>query len=135
MLGFGVLSTALVVFVAERMRRLKEHEERSLTPVFLLRFALYLPWLIREVFVANVAVARVVLSPGLPIRPAVLHFRGVQKTDLVRVVYANSITLTPGTVTMDVRGQDLTIHALVGFELEGHEETDMVRKMAWLEGE
>lgn len=135
MLTLGVVSTLLVVLIAERMRRRREMEEHALTLGFVARFLAYLPWLVKEIFLANVRVARIVLSPRLPISPAVLRFRGTQRTDLVRFVYANSITLTPGTVTVDVQGQDLTIHALERSTLEGIDEGEMARKIARLEGD
>ena len=134
-LALGALSTVFVVVTAERMKNMRVSEEPSLTPAFVIRFVAYVPWLIKEIFVANVMVARTVLSPRLPISPTVVHFRGAQRTDLGRFVYANSITLTPGTVTVDVRGQNLTIHALMRSAVDGHEERAMVRKVARLEAD
>ena len=133
LLTLGGLSTVLVVVIAERMRRARAREEASLSPRFVLRFVAYLPWLVKEIFVANMAVARAVLSPSLPISPIVVHFRGAQRTDLARFIYANSITLTPGTVTVDVVGQDLTVHALTRAAVDGHEEGLMVQRIARLE--
>ena len=57
----------------------------------------------KEIFVANVHVAKIILDPKLPISPILVHYRASQKTDLGRAIYANSITLTPGTITTRVR--------------------------------
>ena len=133
-LVLGVGSTALVVFIAARMKRAQTSADSSLTPTFLVWFLAYLPWLVKEIIVSNVILARVVLSPRLPISPTMIHLRGRQRTELARFVYANSITLTPGTVTVDVQGQDLTVHVLMRSAVDGHEEHTMVRKIARLEG-
>jgi len=76
------------------------------------RFAGYLPWLALEVARANVQVARLVLSPSLPIDPLLVRFRHPLPHDLARLTLSSSITLTPGTVTLDVEGDDYLVHAL-----------------------
>jgi multicomponent Na+:H+ antiporter subunit E len=68
--------------------------------------------LIREITVSNIEVVRAILSPRLPIQPHFLRVRTRQTTDLGKVILANSITLTPGTVTVDVQGDELLVHAL-----------------------
>ena len=76
MVGFGVGSVALVLFVAVRMRVVDEEG----VPLHMgVRFWLYLPWLMKEVFVSNVRVAKIILDPRLPISPVVVHFRASQK--------------------------------------------------------
>ena len=97
------------------------------------RFWLYLPWLMKEIFVANVAVAKVILHPKLPISPITVIFHGSQKTDIGRFIYANSITLTPGTITTGVEGQDFEIHALTYADVDGREEDEMDRRVTWVE--
>lgn len=76
------------------------------------RFVAYVPWLLKEIVVANIQVARLVLDPRLPIDPVVVRFNTRLSTDLARTTFANSITLTPGTVTLDVEGSELVVHAL-----------------------
>lgn len=74
---------------------------------------LYVTWLVWNVIKANVEVARVILHPRLPIRPKLLVFRTTLEHDLARVLVANSITLTPGTVTIDLVGDEYLVHALL----------------------
>ena len=109
LLGFGVLSIAIVVWLARRMEVL-DHESH---PVHLsgplVRFGAMLA---REITVSNIDVVRAILSPGPPIQPHFLRVRTRQTTDLGKVILANSITLTPGTVTVDIRGDELLVHAL-----------------------
>lgn len=59
---------------------------------------------------ANLDVARRVLSPSLPIRPALVEVRTELQSDLGRLILANSITLTPGTLSVDLRGDHILVH-------------------------
>lgn len=130
LISFGVGSSTLVVYLALRMD-VVDHEGVPLQLGG--RFWLYLPWLMKEIFVANVAVAKVILHPKLPISPITVIFHGSQKTDIGRFIYANSITLTPGTITTGVEGQDFEIHALTYADVDGREEDEMDRRVTWVE--
>lgn len=122
LLSFGVGSCVLVVYLALRM----DVVDREGVPFHVAaRFLLYLPWLMKEVFVANLEVAKVILDPKMPISPRMVVFHGSQETDLGRAIYANSITLTPGTITTGVAGQEFQIHALSAANLETGEEQQM----------
>ncbi len=130
LISFGVGSSALVVYLALRMD-VVDHEGVPLQLGG--RFWLYLPWLMKEILVANVAVAKVILHPKLPISPITVIFHGSQKTDIGRFIYANSITLTPGTITTGVEGQDFEIHALTYADVDGREEDEMDHRVTWVE--
>ena len=109
MLLFGVLSTLFVVFLATRADLI----DRDTQPVLIKSSVLfYWFWLGREIIKSNIDVTRRILNPRLPISPTVFTVRAGQKTELGRVTYANSITLVPGTVTMDVDEDVFTVHAL-----------------------
>ena len=130
--SLGVVSTVLVVYIAHRMDVIDD-EGVPLHLVF--RVLTYLPWLMKEILVANIAVAKVILSPSLPIRPVIVHYTCHQKTDAGRVIFANSVTLTPGTITTNIQGSDLEIHALTMEDvLQSHEQDEMDAKVAWVEG-
>ncbi len=129
--GLGALSCLAVVLLARRMQVLdREGVPLELTPRAQL---LYAPWLIWEIVKANVDVARRILHPALPIRPHVIRIRAGQKTDLGRVIYANSITLTPGTVTIGLDGGDLTVHALTDEAARGLATGEMDRRVSSIE--
>lgn len=96
------------------------------------RFAVYLPWLLKEIVVANLQVARLVLDPRLPIDPVVVRLRAPFSTDLALTTLGNSITLTPGTVTLDVEGSELTVHALTRAGVEALLEGSMARRVGWV---
>jgi multicomponent Na+:H+ antiporter subunit E len=128
--GFGILSCVLVVFIALRMDVVDE-EGHPLQLVGGLLF--YLPWLALQVIKANIAVMRVILNPRLPIHPQLIRFRGSQETDIGRAIYANSITLTPGTITTGVVGHLFEVHALTQEARDGTEEGEMDRRVARLD--
>ncbi|MHC4958576.1 MAG: Na+/H+ antiporter subunit E [Planctomycetota bacterium] len=127
----GAASVLLVLWIALRMRIV----DREGVPLDLLaRLPLYVPWLMWEIVKANIDVTRRILSPRLPISPRVIEIDSSQRRDLARVIYANSITLTPGTVTIDVRGRHFTVHALTKEAADGVLTGDMDRRCTRLEG-
>jgi multicomponent Na+:H+ antiporter subunit E len=99
------------------------------------RLLTYIPWLTKEIAKSNWDVARIVLDPSLPISPTMQSFRVTPRTDLGKVIYANSITLTPGTITTGIIGDTFEIHALTGAAWDGTEEGEMGRRVCQLEGE
>lgn len=130
LIGLGLGSTVLVVYLAVRME-VVDHEG---LPLHLGgRFWLYLPWLMKEIFVANVKVARIILDPALPISPVLVRFRAGQQTDLGLTIHAQSITLTPGTITTNVVGRELELHALTFSDSVRQEEDEMDRRCSWVE--
>ena len=76
------------------------------------RFIVYLPWLIRQIIQSNIHVASLVLRRKMPIDPRIITFKTKLETDISSVTLANSITLTPGTITMDIREGVFYVHAL-----------------------
>ena len=132
MISFGVGSCLLVVWLSRRMGIV---DDEALPVRLIPRACLYAPWLAKEVFKANVDVARRVLTPGkLDISPELFHARTTQASDLGRVLYANSITLTPGTVSVLVHGRSIWVHAIAEEVAAGLLEGEMDRRVTWLEG-
>ena len=130
LITLGILSTLLIVVIATRANLI----DRETHPVLLKpTILLYWIWLGREVIKSNLDVARSILDPRLPISPRVFTVRATQKTDLGRVTYANSITLVPGTVTMDVEEDIFTVHALTRAAAEDLERGEMNRRVCNVE--
>ena len=77
-----------------------------------IRMLVYTPYLLYEIVVANIAIAYVVLHPSLPIDPEVVEFDAAVWSELSVTTLANSITLTPGTLTVDVTRQHFVVHTL-----------------------
>ncbi len=131
-IGLGLVSVVLVVWLTLRMDT-ADHEG---VPIHLgVRPLLYWPWLLVEIARSNLDVARRVLSPSLPISPADFEVRATQRTPLGRTIYANSITLTPGTVSMSVDGDRIRVHALSREGREALEGGEMDRRVVAFEGE
>lgn len=130
LITLGVISCLGVVLIAVRMDVI-DHEG---LPVHIgWRYGLYLPWLLWQILLANIDVARRILDPSLPISPAVRRIPCTQISDLGRVIFANSITLTPGTVSMQVVDDEVLVHALTEEALADLEEGTMNRKVCALE--
>ena len=127
---YGVLSSAGVVALCVHLGIV----DAESVPVHLaLGMVVYLPWLLKEIVVSNVAVARVILDPRLPIWPRLLRVDASQESEIAQVIYANSITLTPATITLDVRNRKLLVHALTRDSAAGLLSGEMDRRVARLE--
>jgi multicomponent Na+:H+ antiporter subunit E len=127
----GAIATVLCVLAAKRMRVVDAEGH----PIELFRGAVaYLPWLVWEIVKSGWAVTKIVLHPSLPISPTMTVVRAGQKTKAGIATYANSITLTPGTMTVGVDGNDLVIHALVKEGALDLEQGGMDRRVCQFEG-
>ena len=102
-LGAGALCSGLVAARTHRLLRPG--------PPHPLRLLGYLPWLLWQIALANLHVARLALSPRMPIRPRLVEYR-TSLEGLALVAFANSITLTPGTITVEASPGQLLVHAL-----------------------
>jgi multicomponent Na+:H+ antiporter subunit E len=109
LLGFGVASCVVCVYIAARME-VVDHESVPLQ----LKFGIlsYLIWLSAEIGKANWAVTKVILSPRMKLAQRMIEVPANQKTDVGRVTFANSITLTPGTITVETEDHSFLVHAL-----------------------
>jgi multicomponent Na+:H+ antiporter subunit E len=109
MLALGLASVILTVFLSLRMN-IVDHESYPINLTFkVLRFFIFL-W--REIILANIDVVVRILKPGKTISPRLTNVPLPQKTDLGRVIYANAITLTPGTVSVQLDKETVAVHAL-----------------------
>lgn len=118
-IGAGLL-VALVVTISS-LGRLGIMDGLKLSPMALIHMARYLVYFIFSLIRANLDMARRVLSPTLPINPSLVEVHTELKSDLGRMLLANSITLTPGTLTVDVIEDRLQIHWIdcpAGIDLE-----------------
>ena len=109
LLLLGLASTGLTIFLSNRMN-IMDHEGH---PFHLtLRLLRYFVFLAKEIVIANLDVVKRVLMPGRSISPQIIQIPHNKKTDLGKVIYANSITLTPGTVTVELTDKNIKVHAL-----------------------
>lgn len=107
---FGLASTALVTIMCYDM--VFENEAGNRNPTKIFRFLVYVPWLIYQIIIANIDVAKRVLHPSMPIEPDFIVFKSRLKSEMSRTTLANSITLTPGTITVDIVGDEFIVHAI-----------------------
>lgn len=130
LLGLGAGSVLAVVWIAHRMDVI-DHEGH---PVHLTaRAFLYWPWLALEIIKANIDVAKVIVRPKMAIQPSVIEIKATQETELGQVIFANSITLTPGTVTIAIDRDILSVHALTREAVDGLLTGDMDRRVTAME--
>ncbi len=126
----GVFSCAVVVLIAMRMDVI-DHEAVPLHITF--RSLLYWPWLLWEIVKANIDVTKRVLGLA-PISPTMTRLQATQKTDLGLVIFANSITLTPGTISIDVEENgEILVHAISREGAKGFADGEMDRRVTELE--
>lgn len=108
MLGLGFASVALTVFLAKRMDLI---DDESYPFHLFSQFPAFFIYILNEIVKANIDVVKRIMTPS-SISPQLIDIPVPQKSDLGRVIYANSITLTPGTVSVALSKDTLTIHAL-----------------------
>ncbi len=132
LLSLGVISVVLTVWIAKRMRILDGETAPYLTtPQTLVYFA----WLFIQIIKANIAVVRAVLSPDMAVSPTLVRIPTPQKSDIGKVMFANSITLTPGTVSVDIQDDHILVHALLSEMSDPEDFADMAERSAWAIGE
>lgn len=114
----GIICSGLVTYLTHDflLHRSSSGKELEITPkrVILsgIKIILYLPWLIAAIIKANIDVAVIILNPKMPVNPVFMQFRTEYKWNIARVTLANSITLTPGTITVDMKSNRYLVHAI-----------------------
>ncbi|MEP1229755.1 MAG: Na+/H+ antiporter subunit E [Litorimonas sp.] len=132
LLTLGVISIAFVVWLCKRMKIMDvETAPYETTP----RVLRYFIWLFAQIVKANMQVVKAVLNPNLEISPTLVKVAMPQKTDIGRTMFANSITLTPGTVSVDMDGDGILVHALLAEMSDPSDFEDMGQRSAWSIGE
>lgn len=100
------------------------------------RGLVYWPWLVVEMIKSALTVARIVLDPRLPISPVLVRVKASQRTAVGLTTYANSITLTPGTISVEVssRDREILVHGITRETAAGLADGEMDRRVSWFEG-
>lgn len=129
-LSLGLVSIALVLYIAHRMDVVDHESQPLLIPLKIPRYHL---WLIKEIILSNISVVKHVWLGNKTISPVLTTIKANQKTDMGKVIYANSITLTPGTVAVDLVGDQITVHAISRENIEDLQAGEMDRRVCRLE--
>ncbi len=109
-LAFGIVSVFLSILIGKRMDAADGEQLRyAIDPIATIKYAY---WLLLEIAKSNIAVSKVILSGSLPERQKLFMVPVSCKTELAQVVFANSITLTPGTITVETEFDQFIVHAL-----------------------
>ena len=131
LLAAGLGSALFVAWLAHRMGL----NDREGHPFHLTWSAVtYWPWLVKEILKSAVDVSRVILDPRLPASPTVVRFRPRQKTTVGLVTHANSITLTPGTLSIEVGQEEFMVHGLTRESASAAVDSEMDRRVERFEG-
>jgi len=132
LLAAGLASAVAVALLAQRM----EIADREGLPLHLtLAAAAYWPWLLKEIMKSGWEVAFIILHPRLPISPHLVRIAPSQKSAVGLVTHANSITLTPGTVTVEADHREFLVHALTRAGAEGVRAGEMDWRVSRFEGQ
>jgi len=131
LMGMGVVSCAAITLLAKRLGIV---DDEGMPYRWWLRTAAYAPWLLKQVFLANIDVLRRVWKPTLDIQPRMFTIKHDLRTAYGVATYMNSITLTPGTVTVDVGKNEFLIHALTQDAADELIAGEMHRRVLAIEG-
>lgn len=129
LLTLGVLSCLLVLLLANRMG---VFESRLYSVRLMARLVPFWGWLGWELIKSNLTVARIILTPGLPISPTVISIEALPRGPVGQAILGNSITLTPGSVTVDDHDGHLYVHCLTREGASALVEGEMNRRVAAL---
>lgn len=130
----GLGATTLVCLVHRRLNKYLFYEKK-ITQQYSLRvlsLLAYIPWLIWEIIVASLQVAYLVLHPRTPIDPYLVRFKAKLPNVTARVILGNSITLTPGTITVRIKEDEFLVHALTKSSADSITDDSLPRQVAKL---
>jgi multicomponent Na+:H+ antiporter subunit E len=129
---FGtVISGVMFWFICKYMNYNPQKEKNFYRNI--LPFCGYLFLLIKEIIIANIAVFRLILNGNEVVEPIIVRIKPDLKSEFLRVVLANSITLTPGTITVSISEEELVVHCLDKSLAEGMEQSKFVKMLQRME--
>lgn len=132
LLSFGALSVVVVLFILKRMDKVENEPRQISTSLRLIR---YMPWLIGQIFSSGFHVTKLIWGSPDKVSPAIAKINAKDVPVSNRVLYANSITLTPGTLSVDLEEGEVTVHALQKSSIEELEEGHMEKRITAIWGE
>lgn len=131
LLGLGAISVLAVIILTTRMKNKDGESFPLIMPTW--RLPGYLLWMIGQIIAANIDVTRRVWLGPSSISPVIFTIPANQKSEVAKVLYANSITMTPGTITLAVHDKTLEIHALTKAAAKDLKKGEMGRRIMALE--
>ena len=116
-LSLGLLSVLIVTIISSRMNLIIF--DQPILQLYFIKFIPYGFWLMIQILKSNIDVCIRILNPKLPINPQLVTVKSTQASNLAKVIYANSITLTPGTISIDLDGSEIEVHSLSETGVDG----------------
>jgi multicomponent Na+:H+ antiporter subunit E len=129
LLSFGVISVFLVLLVVKRMDDVDQELKKVNLGLSILR---YTPWLMKEIFSSSIHVSKLIWGSPKDLSPTLAKISAKNIPAKKRVLYANSITLTPGTLSLDIVDDQIIVHALQAESIEELKAGAMENKIAGL---
>jgi multicomponent Na+:H+ antiporter subunit E len=129
---FGAISVVAVLLLNYNIFRIQffRGDIPEWERIRIVGFVRYLPWLLLEIVLASLQVAYVVLHPRMPIKPLLLRFNVKLPNLAAKIILGNSITLTPGTITIELKEDEFLVHALLDESIKGLTDGTMQTKVA-----
>ncbi|KZX75233.1 hypothetical protein A3715_19155 [Oleiphilus sp. HI0009] len=127
LLSFGAISVAIVLLVIKRMDVIDEQPRTIGSPLAAL---IYIPWLLYQIFLSSIQVTRLIWTGKTKVSPSIAKLPVSSVPENKKVLYANSITLTPGTLSVDLDEEEVTVHALESSSIEELKQGGMADKIA-----
>jgi multicomponent Na+:H+ antiporter subunit E len=130
-LALGVVSVSIVMAINYQLKQTRffEDEMDDLKELRIHYAVYYLFWLIMQITISGIHVASVIIRPKMPIYPQIIKFRVDLPSAHARMILGNSITLTPGTLTIEIRDDQFTVHALTPKSFEGIVDESIPRRV------
>lgn len=133
-LSLGLISIAIVVMVNSKLRNYNYFNEptdssEKLRPA---RFIYFIIWLLWEIVISSFKVAYLIIHPRMPIKTGLINFKTNLPHMNAKVILGNSITLTPGTVTIEINDNDFLVHSLTSEDIEDHIDHSLAVEVAKL---
>jgi multicomponent Na+:H+ antiporter subunit E len=129
--AFGVVSVLLVIYVLKRMDETDSEPKPVASGA---RICRYFIWLTGEIVASSIHVTKLVWGNPRNLSPSLAKVSVAQVPDKVRVLYANSITLTPGTLSVDIENDEITVHALQSKSIDELKQGEMENKITSIWG-
>lgn len=129
-LGLGAFSCVLTLFLARRMGFFAQSSELL---SMIRRLPRYWLWLVKDIIVSSWNVTKLVLTPKLDIQPTIVELDGSMLGDMGQTILGNSITLSPGTVTMDIDNGKLLVHCISRQDAVSLKQGDIAHRIKALE--
>ncbi len=133
--SFNQFHVGLGLFAAFGVAWFNTDRSTSHSPVPRLRIVWYFPWLVGRILQSGFHLSVLILHPALPIDPKLIRYRTKLREEAGIVLLGNSITLTPGTITVEVNSQDLVVHAIDDKSAHDVTSLHMDQRIAGLFGE